>query len=376
MTNNQNSSQKTPLYNDHLALKARMVDFAGWIMPIQYEGLKEEHAWTRNHVGLFDVSHMGEIRVKGPKAVETLQWLATNDVSLLENGQAQYSLLPNNEGGLVDDIFIYCLEKNSDYLVCVNASNKDKDFNWMTKNNKGADITDESSVWGQIAIQGPEALALCDQIFAPLKVSEMPRNQIKKSTFRNHQIMIATTGYTGEKGCEVFIEAGGTSDLWNSLLNNQLSNQLTNSAIKAKPIGLGARDTLRTEMKYSLYGHEIDDTTNPYEAGLGWAIKPSAKDFINKAQILKVKEQGLKRKLIGFKMLERGIPRQGYEIKKETGEKIGVVTSGTHSPTLDEPIGIAYVDTSFSTEASQFFVDIRGKLVKAHVVKTPFVNKG
>ena len=377
MTNEQNSSQKTPLYNDHLALKARMVDFAGWIMPIQYEGLKEEHAWTRNHVGLFDVSHMGEIRVKGPKAVESLQWLATNDVSLLENGQAQYSLLPNNEGGLVDDIFIYCLEKNTDYLVCVNASNKDKDFSWMTKNNKGADITDESSAWGQIAIQGPEALALCDQIFAPIKVSEMQRNQIKKSTFKSlqakknqqtYQIMIATTGYTGEKGCEVFIETAGTSDLWNALL--------TNSKIKAKAIGLGARDTLRTEMKYSLYGHEIDDTTNPYEAGLGWAMKPAAKDFINKSQILKVKEQGLKRKLIGFKMLERGIPRQAYEIKKETGEKIGFVTSGTHSPTLDEPIGIAYVDTSFSAEASQFFVDIRGKLVKAQVVKTPFVNKG
>jgi aminomethyltransferase len=367
MSNQEIPSQKTPLYNNHLTLKARMVDFAGWIMPIQYEGLKEEHAWTRHHVGLFDVSHMGEIRVKGSKAVEALQWLTTNDVTALENGQAQYSLLPNFEGGLVDDIFVYCLEKNADYLVCVNASNKDKDFAWMTKNNKGADITDESSIWGQIAIQGPEALQLCDQIFAPVKVSEMQRNQIKKSTFKNYQIMIATTGYTGEKGCEVFIEAAGTSDLWETLLNN--------SQIKAKPIGLGARDTLRTEMKYSLYGHEINDTTNPYEATLGWAMKPKAKDFIGKEQILKVKEQGLKNKLVGFKMLERGIPRQGYELKKSTGEKIGFVTSGTHSPTLDEPIGIAYVESSFSTEGSQFFVDIRGKLVKAHVVKTPFVDK-
>ena len=238
------NSQKTPLYDDHVKLSARMVDFAGWIMPIQYEGLKEEHSWTRNHVGLFDVSHMGEIRVKGPKAVESLQWLCTNDVSLLENGQAQYSLLPNETGGLVDDIFIYCLEKNVDYLVCVNASNKDKDFAWMSKNNKGSDITDESSIWGQIAIQGPEALELCDQIFAPVKVSEMQRNQIKKSTFKNHQIMIATTGYTGEKGCEVFIETTATSELWNALLSNP--------KIKAKAIGLGARDTLRTEMKFSL----------------------------------------------------------------------------------------------------------------------------
>lgn len=343
-----------------------MVDFAGWIMPIQYEGLKEEHSFTRNHAGLFDVSHMGEIRVKGPKALESLQWLTTNDVSNLENGQAQYSLLPNDQGGLVDDIFIYCLDKNSDYLVCVNASNKDKDFAWMTKHNTGADITDESARWGQIAIQGPEALKLCDEVFAPVKVSEMPRHQIKKSKFKNFDIMIATTGYTGEKGCEVFVEAAGTSALWNALLN---------SKTKAKAIGLGARDTLRTEMKFSLYGHEIDDNSNPYEASLGWAMKPAAKDFMGKSIILKAKEQGLKRKLIGFKMLERGIPRQGYEIKKQTGEKIGSVTSGTHSPTLDEPIGIAYVEPSFATEGSQFFVDIRGKLVKAQVVKTPFVNK-
>jgi aminomethyltransferase len=363
---NTDASQKTPLYDDHLKANARMVDFAGWIMPIQYEGLKEEHFYTRNRVGLFDVSHMGEIRVKGPKAVESLQWLTTNDISTLESGQAHYALLPNHEGGLVDDIFVYCLEKNSDYLVCVNASNKDKDFQWMLENNKGADITDESSVWGQIAIQGPEALELCDKTFN-LKVSEMARNQIKKSTFNGHQIMIATTGYTGEKGCEVFIEAKGTSELWNALLNN--------SSPKAKPIGLGARDTLRTEMKFSLYGHEIDDASNPYEATLGWAMKPSAKDFIGKATILKAKELGLKRKLIGFKMLERGIPRQGYEIKNEAGEKIGSVTSGTHSPTLDEPIGIAYVETAFTTEGSQFFVDIRGKLVKAHVVKTPFIVK-
>ena len=344
-----------------------MVDFAGWIMPIQYMGLKEEHTWTRNHVGLFDVSHMGEVRVKGPKAIESLQWLTTNDVSTLQNGQAHYGLLPNKTGGLVDDIFIYCLEKNADYLVCVNASNKDKDFSWMLENNKGADITDESSQWGQIAIQGPEALELCNQIFSPVKVSEMARNQILKSTFKNHKIMIATTGYTGEKGCEVFVEAAGTAELWEALINHP--------TIKAKAVGLGARDTLRTEMKFSLYGHEIDDSTNPYEASLGWAMKPDVKDFIGKTEILKVKEQGLKRKLIGFKMLERGIPRQGYEIKKETGEKIGVVTSGTHSPTLDEPIGIAYVESSFSPLGSQFFVDIRGKLVKAQVVKTPFVNR-
>jgi aminomethyltransferase len=364
--------QKTPLYEEHVKLGARIVDFAGWLMPVQYEGLKEEHAYTRNHVGLFDVSHMGEIRFKGPKALDSLQWLTTNDVSTLEKGQAHYSLLPNDQGGLVDDIFIYCIEKNADYLVCVNASNTDKDFAWMTKHNKGADITNESSSWGQIAIQGPEALQLCDAVFtnhtnAPIQVSEMQRNQIKVGKFHNFTIMIATTGYTGEKGCEVFIEKQGTVSLWQALLSNPIT--------KAKPIGLGARDSLRTEMKFSLYGHEIDDASNPYEATLGWAIKPNAKDFMGKNLILKSKESGLQRKLIGFKMLERGIPRQGYEIKNKSGEKIGVVTSGTHSPTLDEPIGIAYVPMAFSAVGAEIFVDIRGKLVKACVAKTPFVNK-
>jgi len=359
-------SLKTPLYQNHVNLGARIVEFAGWQMPIQYTSLKEEHNATRTHVGLFDVSHMGEIRVKGPKAVETLQWLTTNDVAKLEKGQAQYGLLPNDKGGLVDDLFIYCLDKNADYLVCVNASNKDKDFAWMTKNNKGADITDESSIWGQIAIQGPKAVELCDAIFTDIKISKMNRNEIQVGKFQGHTIMVATTGYTGETGCEVFIQAAGTPALWEALLAHP---------IKAVPVGLGARDTLRTEMKYSLYGHEIDDTTNPYEALLGWAIKPQAKDFMSKAQIVAAKENGLKRKLIGFKMAERGIPRQGYEIKNSAGQKIGVTTSGTHSVTLDEPIGIAYVETAFSTEGSEIYVDIRGKLIKAVVCKTPFVQK-
>lgn len=360
-------SQKTPLFDDHVKLGARIVDFAGWQMPVQYTGLKEEHNACRTHIGLFDVSHMGEIRFKGPKAVESLQWLTTNDVSKLEAGQAHYSLLPNDQGGLVDDIFIYCLEKNADYLVCVNASNIEKDFAWMTKNNKaGADITNESAQWGQIAIQGPKALELCDALFPNDKPSAWPRNQIKKSKFQNFNVMIASTGYTGEAGCEIFVEAAGTSALWNALMAHPL---------KPVPVGLGARDSLRTEMKYSLYGHEIDDVTNPYEAALGWVIKPQAKDFMNKAQIVAAKEQGLKRKLIGYKTLERGIPRQGYEIKTSAGQTIGITTSGTHSPTLDEPIGIAYVETAHSTEGSEIFVDIRGKLVKAVVVKTPFVQK-
>lgn len=259
-------SQKTPLVDEHVKLGGKMVDFAGWWMPIQYKGLREEHNCVRSKVGLFDVSHMGEIRFKGPKALETLEWLTTNDVSKLQNGEAQYSLLPNDQGGLVDDIIVYCLKKDQDYLVCVNASNKDKDFEWMKKHNRGAEITDESSQWGQIAVQGPQALALLDQVLSK-PISQMKSFTVLETEFAGGKALIATTGYTGEKGAEVFIAAPQAVALWQTLLEKGAS-------LGVQPIGLGARDTLRTEMKYSLYGHEIDDTTNPYEAGLGWVIKP------------------------------------------------------------------------------------------------------
>lgn len=359
--------KKTPLAETHEKLGARMVDFAGWYMPVQYTGLREEHDNVRKHVGLFDVSHMGEVRVKGSKALETLEWLTTNDVSKLTDGEAQYSLLPNDQGGLVDDIIVYCLKKNEDYLVCVNASNKDKDFAWMTKHNKGADMTDESDLWGQIAIQGPKALELCDRVFG-FKVSEMHSFTIKAAQFQSYKIMVATTGYTGEKGCEVFIEAAGTPALWMALLEQ-------GKDLGVMSIGLGARDTLRTEMKYSLYGHEIDDTTNPYEAGLGWVIKPAKKDFMGKNLIVGKKEAGLTKNLVGFKMLEKGIPRQGYSLFSFDNKEIGKVTSGTHSPTLDEPIGIAYIDVAYAKEGTEFLLDIRGRKAKAIVVKTPFVQK-
>lgn len=360
--------KKTPLINEHLKLGAKMVDFAGWYMPIQYKGLREEHDCVRKNVGLFDVSHMGEVRFKGPKALESLEWLTTNFVGRLNEGEAQYSLLPNDQGGLVDDIIVYCLKKNEDYLVCVNAANTDKDFAWMIKHNRGADISNESSSWGQIAIQGPKALALCDEVFG-FKVSEMKSFNLRTGYFGKAKIMVATTGYTGEKGCEVFVEAAATADLWQELLKK-------GEKYGVQAIGLGARDTLRTEMTYSLYGHEIDDTTNPYEAGLGWAMKPKQKDFMNKAKILAVKEQGLQRQLVGFKMLDKGIPRQGYRLVDSAQNDVGYVTSGTHSPSLDEPVGIAYITSKLSAEGSEFFVDIRGRKVRAHVVKTPFVQGG
>jgi aminomethyltransferase len=363
---NSNNQLKTPLYNDHILAGARMVEFAGWVMPIQYKGLREEHDCVRSNVGLFDVSHMGEIRFRGAKALETLEWLTTNDVSKLNKGEAQYSLLPNADGGLVDDIIVYCLEKNADYLVCVNASNKDKDFAWMTANNKGSDVTDESEKWAQIAIQGPKANALVDE------VTSMPVSQMKSFThisgkFKGHAIIIATTGYTGEKGCEIFIENAGASALWQALM-------AAGAKLQVQPIGLGARDSLRTEMKYSLYGHEIDDTSNPYEAGLGWVVKPEAKNFMGKDKILQRRGPLAQRKLIGFKMLEKGIPRQGYNLFSFDNREIGRVTSGTHSPSLDAPIGIGYVAVGFDKEGSEFMVDIRGRKVKAQVCKTPFVN--
>lgn len=358
--------KRTPLYQDHINLKAKMVEFAGWEMPIQYSQLKEEHHNVRTNVGLFDVSHMGEIRFTGKEALNSLQWITTNDVAKLNPGEAQYSLLPNFEGGLVDDIIVYCVEKNSNYLVCVNAANKDKDFQWMIKNNKGADITDESDSWGQIAVQGPKALALLTEVFG-FDVAALGSFKFKQHTYAGGQVLVATTGYTGEKGAEVFVPTNLTSNLWNELLEKGQKHGVL-------PIGLGARDTLRTEMKYSLYGHEIDDHSNPYEAELGWVVKPLAKDFIGKDKIVGRKTAGLSRKLIGFKMKDKGIPRQGYSLLSASGEQIGIVTSGTHSPSLDEPVGIGYVTLPHAEIGKEFYVDIRGRKVLAHVVKTPFVG--
>ncbi len=364
--------KKTPLNENHKKLGARMVSFAGWEMPIQYSQLKEEHFAVRNTVGLFDVSHMGEIRFKGPKALESLQWLTTNDVLKLEAGQAHYSLLPNSTGGLVDDIIVYCLEKNNDYLVCVNASNKDKDFEWMTTHNRGATLTDESSHWGQIAVQGPKAHELLKLIFNEsyenLKAFSVMKKTFSSPTGPTVDVIIATTGYTGERGAEIFVPWDQTGTLWDSLLEK-------GAALGVKPIGLGARDTLRTEMKYSLYGHEINDEINPYESGLGWAIKPEAKDFMGKTAILKGKEAGLTKKLIGLTMLEKGIPREMYLLFSKDGQQTGWITSGTHSPTLDAPIGIGYVNLKDAELGTEILVDIRGRKVRAQVCKTPFIKQ-
>lgn len=347
-----------------------MVPFAGWLMPVQYKGLKEEHLAVRTAVGLFDVSHMGEIRVSGPKSVETLQWITTNDVSKLKAGEAQYSLFPNEQGGIVDDLFIYCMKPGEEYLLCVNASNADKDFAFVKANNRGANVTNESSEWSQIAIQGPKALELLTRVFGD-GASNVPRNGHQDFQFGSGQVLLARTGYTGEDGAEVFVRNADAVALWQTLIEKGQS-------LGVQPIGLGARDTLRTEMKYSLYGNEIDDTTNPYEAGLGWVVKPAAKDFIGKGKIVAAKEKGLKQKLVGFVLEDRGIPRQGFTAHSGSDSfdtnKIGRVTSGTLSPSSNLPIGIAYLDAAYAEIGKEFYLDIRGRGAKARVVATPFVQ--
>lgn len=358
--------KRTPLAGEHESLGGRMVEFAGWQMPIQYKGVIEEHNCVRQDVGLFDVSHMGEIRVRGAKALESLEYMTTNDVSRLRAGEAQYSLFPNPHGGIVDDLFIYCVKPGEDYLLCVNAANTDKDFQFVREWNKGAEVIDESEQWGQIAVQGPKALALLDRVISP-EVSKILRNEFRELAFAKTRVLVARTGYTGEDGAEVFVPAEHTVELWRAFLE-------MGKDLRVQPIGLGARDTLRTEMKYSLYGHEIDDTTNPYGAGLGWVVRPAKKDFLGKTPIVTRKEQGLKQKLIGFQLTEKGIPRQGYTLFSFDNNEIGKVTSGTMSPTLNAPIGIAWIDSGFAEVGTEFAVDIRGRKVRAKVVPTPFVT--
>jgi aminomethyltransferase len=358
--------QSTVLRATHEALGARMVPFAGWYMPVQYEGLKEEHLAVRSKVGLFDVSHMGEIWVRGPKALESLQWMTTNDASKLKAGEAQYSLFPNENGGIVDDLFVYCVKPGEEYLLCVNAANVAKDFAYVQAANRGAQVSNESADWSQIAVQGPNAIELLGRAISP-EISALPRNFHREFKFGAGQVIVARTGYTGEDGAEVFVRNADAIALWSALMEKGMD-------LGVKPIGLGARDTLRTEMKYSLYGHEIDDQSNPYAAGLGWVVKPLAKDFIGKDKIVAGKEAGLKRKLIGFQLLDRGIPREGYGLTSFDNKEIGRVTSGTLSPSLNVSIGIGYVDAAFATPGTEINVDIRGRAAKARVVPTPFVQ--
>ncbi|MEM7646267.1 MAG: glycine cleavage system aminomethyltransferase GcvT, partial [Pseudomonadota bacterium] len=297
-------SQKTPLYQIHVDSGGKMVDFAGWQMPVQFQGIRQEHMHVREKIGLFDVSHMGEIRVRGRESLKSLQWLTTNDVSKLKKGQAQYTLIPNETGGIVDDMIVYCMEPGEDYLLCVNAANIAKDFKHLTENNRGAIIENESDQWAQIAIQGPQAIETISKVIET-DFSECPSFEFREWTYEGQTCYVARTGYTGEDGAEIFVPNDLAASLWKAFI---AANE------EVWPIGLGARDTLRTEMKYPLYGQDIDDQSIPYEAGLGWVVKPDKGDFIGKSEMLAVKDKGVERKLVGLEIQGPGIARAGYKV--------------------------------------------------------------
>jgi aminomethyltransferase len=356
------------LNDTHIALGGKMVPFAGYSMPVQYKGLIEEHHCVRNQVGVFDVSHMGEFRVKGAKALDLLQKVTSNDVSKLFDGKVQYSCLPNTTGGIVDDLLVYRVSETEYYLV-VNASNIDKDWNWISGYNSeyGCELTNESDATSLLAIQGPDAIRTLQKL-TDMDLGSMEYYSFKIGRFAGHDnILISTTGYTGAGGCEVYFPNHIAQDIWNNIFE-------AGAEFGIQPIGLGARDTLRLEMGFCLYGNDIDDTTSPLEAGLGWITK-FTKDFVNSHALKAQKEAGVSRKLVGFELLDKGIPRHGYEIANASGEIVGVVTSGTQSPTLGKPIGMGYVPAAMATPGSEIFIQVRGKALRAVVCKVPFIGK-
>lgn len=351
----------------HEKLGAKMVDFAGFYMPIQYEGQSIEHLHVRSKVGVFDVSHMGEFTVKGPKALELLQYITSNDVSALFPGKVQYSCFPNGNGGIVDDLLVYNIAEN-DYLLVVNAANIDKDWAWVSKQNEkfGAEIANISNEISQLAIQGPLALKAMQKLTAE-SVEDMEYYTTKTLTFAGiENVIFSTTGYTGAGGCEIYFRNEDAEKIWNAVFE-------AGAEFDIKPIGLAARDTLRLEMGFCLYGHEIDDTITPIEAGLGWITKfVDHKDFIDKERMLNMKAEGLKRKLVGFEMIDRGIPRLEYEVCDAEGNNIGIVRSGTIGPSVEKAIGTAWIKTEYAKVGTEIYIKIRNKLTKAITVKMPF----
>lgn len=353
----------TPFTKKHIALGAKMAEFAGYNMPISYTGINDEHATVRNNAGIFDVSHMGEFMLRGDNALELIQRVTSNDASKLTAGKAQYSCLPNQNGGIVDDLIVYCIEENKEYMLVVNASNIEKDWNWISQHNTNQvpmeNISDKIAL---LAIQGPNATKLL-QGFTDADILNLKYYTFVKCTFAGvENVIVSATGYTGAGGVEIYFEDanGAAEKIWDAIL-----------ALGIKPIGLGARDTLRLEMGYCLYGNDINDTTSPLEAGLGWITK-FTKDFTSKAIFEKQKAEGVTKKLVGFELLERGIPRHDYLIKDAEGNTIGVVTSGTQAPSLGKAIGMGYVNVPFTSLDSEIFIEIRNNLVKAKVVKMPF----
>lgn len=359
--------KNTPFTKKHIALGAKMAEFAGYNMPISYSGINDEHQAVRKNAGVFDVSHMGEFIIKGEHALDLIQRVTSNDAAKLKAGQAQYSCLPNNEAGIVDDLLVYCVEENKVYMLVVNASNIEKDWNWISKHNtNNAEMHNISDKTCLLAIQGPNAT----KILQPL--TDMDILNLKYYTFVKGKfagvdnVLVSATGYTGAGGVEIYFEDkdDNADKIWDAIF-------AAGSPKGLKPVGLGARDTLRLEMGFCLYGNDIDDTTSPLEAGLGW-ITRFTKDFTAKDILALQKKEGAGRRLVGFEMIEKGVPRHGYEIKDQLGTVIGVVTSGTQSPSLGKGIGMGYVRTAFAGIGTDIYIKVRDKLLQAQVAKIPF----
>jgi len=354
-----------PLEHLHLQAGAKMAPFAGYNMPVRYSSDLEEHHTVRQGVGVFDVSHMGEFKIQGPGALDLIQRVTSNDAARLADGQAQYSCLPNQQGGIVDDLLVYRMKEN-DYLLVVNASNIEKDWNWISQFNTGGavmrNVSDEICLF---AVQGPKANTVLQRL-TPLALDRIAYYHFAEGELAGETgIILSNTGYTGSGGFEIYVNREKAEKVWTAIFEAGAPEGI-------KPIGLGARDTLRLEMGFCLYGNDIDDTTSPLEGGLGWITKFS-KAFTHSEELKKQKEAGVSRKLVGFKMIDRGIPRQHYELKNSNGEVIGRVTSGTQSPTLGVGIGLGYVPVAQAQPGTVIFVDVRGKALKAEVCKVPFI---
>ncbi|HEY2748639.1 MAG TPA: glycine cleavage system aminomethyltransferase GcvT [Polyangia bacterium] len=356
--------KQTPLYGRHKALGAKIIDFGGWAMPVQYSGILDEHKTVREAAGMFDVSHMGEVIFRGPRAAEAVQRLVTNDVGKLGDGRAMYTCACRPTGGIVDDLIVY--REGDTYLIVVNASNREKDVGWFREQASSiCEIEDASDRFALLAVQGPKAVALVQSI-ADAPVAELPSFALRQARVAGVGVRTARTGYTGEDGFEIFVAADDAGKVWDAVLD-------AGATIGCKPIGLGARDTLRLEAKLSLYGNDIDEEHTPHEAGLSWVVK--GKGFIGEEALARQKAEGLTRKLVGFVMKERGTARHGYAILDGSGAAVGVVTSGSVGPTVGANIGLGYVPTALAQAGTRLQIDCRGKSAAAEVVNGPFYKR-
>jgi aminomethyltransferase len=364
-------SKKTPLYDVHKKLDAKIIDFGGFDMPVQYNSIKEEHEAVRERVGMFDVSHMGEFYVRGPQALDLIQKVTINDASKLVDGKAQYTAMCYEDGGIVDDLLVYKMN-DEEYMLVVNAANRQKDWDWISQNNDmGAELEDKSDAMCLLAVQGPKSVATLQKL-TDTDLSEIGFYAFEQGKLADYDHMIlSATGYTGEKGFEIYFDVNDAdpADVWNKIMD-------AGEEFGIAPAGLGARDTLRLEMGFALYGNDITKDTHPLEARMGWLTKLDKGDFIGKDALLKAKEAGLTRKLMGFEITgRRAIPRKGYDIVNADGQKIGKVTSGSMSITLGKGIGMGYIQIDDANEGDEIFIQVRKKQVSANVVKPPFIKK-